>query len=116
MAGTSLAPLLVKKVSAGLAVESWIISNPALGELERECEWFRPLLSSVAFELASRATLGASLRAYYGAAVSFADMISDTFIIIQYFGEGCDSYAFMLLGIVGAKKLSIYNKPNNPNN
>jgi len=32
-------------------------------------------------------------------------MISDTFIIIQYFGEGRDSYAFMLLGMVGANML-----------
>ena len=47
---------------------------------------------SQGYELASRATLGAVLRTYNGAAVSFADMISDAIIIIQYFGEGRDSY------------------------
>lgn len=79
-AARSFAMTLLANATAEAAVDEHICTYPALGELEREYVWFRPMLEAIASELMSKVTYGVRMRAALGAGISFADMVSDAFM------------------------------------
>ncbi|GMI52487.1 hypothetical protein TeGR_g11976, partial [Tetraparma gracilis] len=75
--GSGLAQCLALSLTSQTAVDEWIFRYPALQELEKEAEWFRATMDTVAQRLLSEVGWGAKLRLYGGASLSIMDMLSD---------------------------------------
>ncbi|GMI42282.1 hypothetical protein TeGR_g9462 [Tetraparma gracilis] len=98
----SLVSILMANATAEAAVDEHIMTFPALGELEREFMWFRPMMAAIATELMGRVAYGVRARAAIGAGASFGDMISDAYMVKVYLDTGRPGTAYALLGMVGA--------------
>lgn len=75
--GMAFANALLANTTPVAAVDEWVIKYPALGELEEEYSWLRATMNAVAAEILGGVAWGAKLRAYLGAVISFADILSD---------------------------------------
>jgi hypothetical protein len=98
----SLVSIIMTNATAEAAVDEHITTFPALGELDREYVWFRPMMEAIATELMDRVAYGVKARAAIGAGVSFGDMLSDAYMIDLYYKTGRSGTAGALLGMVGA--------------
>jgi hypothetical protein len=98
----SLVSILMANATAAAAVDEHIMTFPALGELDREFRWFRPMMEAIATELMDRVAYGVKARAAIGAGVSFGDMLSDAYMVGLYRKTGRPGTANSLLGMVGA--------------
>ncbi|GMI40477.1 hypothetical protein TeGR_g12310, partial [Tetraparma gracilis] len=97
----SLVSIIMANATAVAAVDEHIMTFPALGELDREYKWFRPMMESITAELMSQVAYGVKVRAAIGAAASFGDMISDAYMVNAYYVAGRSGPANALLGMVG---------------
>jgi hypothetical protein len=93
---------MMANVTAAAAVDELIVTYVALGELDREYVWFRPMLTAIATELMSAVAWGVKARAYLGAGVSAADALSDAYMIKTFYDLGDTGTAKGLLAMVGA--------------
>ena len=59
----SLVSIIMANATAKAAVDEHIMTFPALGELDREYAWFRPMLTAIATELMSAVAWGVKFRA-----------------------------------------------------
>jgi hypothetical protein len=98
--GRSLSAILLGSISAESAVDEWVRSTTALGELEAEFEWMRPVFDAIITDILATATFGAKFRAYFGASVSMMDMVSDIYVMSSFFEEGRQAFAWSLLGMI----------------
>ena len=74
---------------------------PALQELKEEHEWTEAMFQGIAKELLKRSSMGAKMRLYIGAGLSFMDMVTDVSMIKQYMStEGEEGYGTALLAMV----------------
>ncbi|GMI22228.1 hypothetical protein TeGR_g2008 [Tetraparma gracilis] len=94
--------VMMANATAASAVDEFIMTYVALGELDREYVWFRLMLNAIATELMSAVAWGVKLRAYLGAAVSAADALSDAYMINQFYEMGDTGTAKGLMAMVGA--------------
>jgi hypothetical protein len=62
--GSGLAQCLALSLTSQTAVDEWIFRYPALQELEKEADWFRATMDTVAQRLLSEVGWGAKLRLY----------------------------------------------------
>jgi hypothetical protein len=92
--------LLLSNITSDGAVDEWILSFPALKELDWEFHWFRPMMESIAASLLSETSLGVKLRAYSGAAMSVLDMLSDIYVVNDMMNEDRGSLALALFIMV----------------
>ena len=83
--GSSLAAALAAGLTSGAGVDEWIVTFPALGELDEEHAWFRPMTEVVADVLLKGASWGTKLRLYMGAGLSIMDLLSDLSMVNLYF-------------------------------
>ena len=60
--GGGLAMCLVSNLTPEAAVAEWIDKNEALKELDRDTDWFTPMMETVAIRLRASATFGANTR------------------------------------------------------
>ena len=60
--GGGLAMCLVSNLTPEAAVAEWIDKNEALKELDRDTDWFTPMMETVAIRLLASATFGANTR------------------------------------------------------
>jgi len=97
----SFVMMLMSNATGAAAVYELIKTFPAMGDLDREFRWFRPMMDAIATELMSRVEFGVKVRAGMGAGLSFVDMVSDTLIIKKYFASGQAHFAKPLLACVG---------------
>ena len=97
--------VMMANATAEAAVDEFIMTYQALGELDREYVWFRPMLTAIATELMSAVAWGVKLRAYLGAGVSAADALSDAYMINEFFKMGKTGTAKSLLAMVGTNLL-----------
>jgi hypothetical protein len=79
LAGTRLGPRQ--------AVDRWIKRHPALVELDRQEEWFRPMFEAMAKKLMSTVGWAAKRRLMVGALLTWVDLITDMQMIEEYVGE-----------------------------
>ncbi|GMI38344.1 hypothetical protein TeGR_g7204 [Tetraparma gracilis] len=111
-AGRGLALALIANVSAEAAVDEWVMTYPALRELEQQCTWMRPMMNAAAAEMLARTSWGVQFRAYFGAAVSFFDVVTDSYMIHTYFTTGragtANALLGMLLGNLGFQAVVVY--------
>ncbi|GMI54871.1 hypothetical protein TeGR_g840, partial [Tetraparma gracilis] len=98
--GKSLVGLLMSNQTGSAAVEEFILTYPALTELDAEFAWFRPTLVAIADELMGKVAYGVKVRAAIGATFSIMDMVSDTVIIVDYYATGRSGYANLMVGLV----------------
>ncbi|GMI24556.1 hypothetical protein TeGR_g3140 [Tetraparma gracilis] len=89
--GGALASCIAANLTAPAAVDEWILRYPAMGELEREYVWFRPMMDTIAQRLLESVGWGLKMRLYTGAALSTMDLISDVFMIYTCFELVCES-------------------------
>jgi hypothetical protein len=94
--------VMMANVTAAAAVDEFIMNYQALGELDREYRWFRPMVVAIATELMSAVAWGVKFRAYLGAGVSAADALSDAYMIKTFYDMGDTGAAKGLLAMVGA--------------
>jgi hypothetical protein len=94
--------LVMSNITAESAIDEWFHVNPALLELEAESPWFREFAVGVALDIYSRSSFGTKFRSILGASMSIMDILSDVWIIVQYFRDGRTGYACVLLGFVTA--------------
>ncbi|GMI39863.1 hypothetical protein TeGR_g2686 [Tetraparma gracilis] len=94
--------VMMANATAAAAVDEFIMTYQALGELDREYVWFRPMLAAIATELMSAVAWGVKFRAWLGAGVSAADALSDAYMIKTFYDAGDTSNAKGLLAMVGA--------------
>jgi hypothetical protein len=81
-AGLSLA--LVGNLTSEAAVDEWILRYPALGELDREEVWFRPMMNTIAMRLLSEVAWGLKFRLISASLLSVLDIVSDINVVVQY--------------------------------
>jgi len=98
--GSSLASALATGLTTRAGVDEWIVTFPALGELDEEHAWFRPMTEVVAEVLLKGASWGVKLRLYTGAGLSIMDLISDCTMVNLYFKKGEAETALSLLAMV----------------
>ena len=99
--GRPLVMLLMSNATCEAAVEEHNRMFPALGGLDREFNWFRPMMDAIAAELMNKVAYGVKVRADLGAGLSMADMISDTVVILDFRRTGNMHYASLLMGMIG---------------
>ncbi|GMI24347.1 hypothetical protein TeGR_g5808 [Tetraparma gracilis] len=100
LVGKSLVGLLMSNQTGSAAVEEFILTYPALTELDAEYVWFRPMMVAIADELMGKVAYGVKVRAAIGAALSIMDMVSDSVVIIDYYATDRSGYATLLVGMV----------------
>jgi hypothetical protein len=98
----SFPKLLMSNVNGEAAVDEFVLSYPALGEMDDEFTWFRPMMVAVANELASKVAYGVKVRAGIGGSFSMLDLVSDVAIISEYIATGRMGFAYLLIGMVAA--------------
>ncbi|GMI21069.1 hypothetical protein TeGR_g6741 [Tetraparma gracilis] len=98
----SLVPILMANATAVAAIDEHIRTYPALGELDLEYAWFRGMMEAIAAELMNKVAYGVKVRAGIGAAVSFADLLSDAYMTRIYYKTGRSGVGNSLVGMVGA--------------
>jgi hypothetical protein len=128
--GRSFVMIMMANATGEAAVDELIGNYKALGELESEYSWFRPMMGAIATELMSKVVYSvkvspptpapppprppppplttrvlAQVRAAIGAGVSMADTASDAYMINDFFNTGRSGTAKALLGMVGANLL-----------
>jgi hypothetical protein len=102
----SFVMLLMSNISGEAAVDEFILTYPALADTDSEFKWFRPMMTAIASDLMSKVAYGTKVRAGVGATVSILDLVSDTAIIIQYFGaDSSTEFAYVMIGLVAANVL-----------
>ncbi|GMI41293.1 hypothetical protein TeGR_g7447 [Tetraparma gracilis] len=82
--GGALASCIAANLTAPAAVDEWILRYPAMGELEREYVWYRPMMDTIAQRLLESVSWGLKMRLYTGAGLSTMDLLSDVFMIYTY--------------------------------
>jgi hypothetical protein len=92
--------VMMANVSAEAAVDEFIVTYQALGELDREYAWFRSMLAAIATEVMNAVAWGVKFRAYLGAGVSFGDMASDAYMIRTFYETSRPGVARSLLAMV----------------
>jgi hypothetical protein len=98
----SFSSFILSNATGDSAVDEFIMTFPALSGLDREYKWFRPMMTAIATELMSKVLFGVKARAGLGASMSFLDMASDAFIVVEYFNTGRNGAAYALLCMLGA--------------
>jgi hypothetical protein len=94
--------LLLSNVTSDAAVDEWILTFPALQELDGEFPWFKPMMEGIAASLLAETSFGAKFRAYFGAALSLLDTATDSYVINNMMNSGRTLLAMALLAMVGA--------------
>ncbi|GMI25032.1 hypothetical protein TeGR_g8761 [Tetraparma gracilis] len=79
--GGALASCIAANLTASAAVDEWMLRYPAMGELEREYVWFRPMMDTIAQRLLESVSWGLKMRLYVGASLSTMDLLSDLYMI-----------------------------------
>ncbi|GMI24816.1 hypothetical protein TeGR_g13144, partial [Tetraparma gracilis] len=79
--GGALASCIAANLTAPAAVDEWILRYPAMGELEREYVWFRPMMDTVAQRHLESVGWGLKMRLYTGAGLSTMDLLTDLYMI-----------------------------------
>ncbi|GMI58802.1 hypothetical protein TeGR_g3683 [Tetraparma gracilis] len=101
-AGRGFANALVANATAEAAVDEWVMTYPALGELELRYPFVRPMMNAVAGAILAQVAWGVKFRAWLGAGVSAADALSDAYMIKTFYDMGDTANAKGLLAMVGA--------------
>ncbi|GMI43573.1 hypothetical protein TeGR_g4439, partial [Tetraparma gracilis] len=82
--GGALASCIAANLTAPAAVDEWMLRYPAMGELEREYVWFRPMMDTIAQRLLESVSWGLKMRLYTGAGLSTLDLLTDLYMINTY--------------------------------
>ncbi|GMH92947.1 hypothetical protein TrST_g3807 [Triparma strigata] len=104
LVGKSFAQLLATNLTYAAAVDEWILRYPCLREIDSEYDWFRPMMETVGCRLLGKVAWGTKLRVFLGASLSVIDMLSDLYLVREYFSLGDDSlrsYAFAMIVFIG---------------
>ncbi|GMI32162.1 hypothetical protein TeGR_g11318 [Tetraparma gracilis] len=99
--GGALASCIAANLTAPAAVDEWILRFPAMGELDREYVWFRPMMDTIAQRLLESVGWGLKMRLYTGAGLSTLDLITDLYMIYTYATTGQQGTALSLAIMVG---------------
>ena len=86
--GEGLAKILAFSTNPQAAVDEWRLQFPALIELDKEYNWFRPLLEAMSFKLLEQALWGVKMRVTAGALASISDMLTDIYVTFVFAREG----------------------------
>ena len=103
--GRSYAMTILSNTSFEAAADEFIHFYPALGEVDRQYIWFRPMMVTLAKLAQKQSKFGLYWRACLGAGLSTMDMISDIYIISVFFAEGNDTYAYANIAMIAANWL-----------
>ena len=103
--GNSLASVLLGSTSSDIAVEDWILTSPAMQELDRNLIWFRPMMNRMAMRLLAKVAWGAKSRLYTGAFLSSMDLITDLATIRRFWLTGNYNFAYANIAFIGAALL-----------
>ncbi|GMI51962.1 hypothetical protein TeGR_g223 [Tetraparma gracilis] len=99
--GGALASCIAANLTAPAAVDEWILRYSAMGELEREYVWFRPMMDTIAQRLLESVSWGLKMRLYTGAGLSTMDLLSDVYMIYTYATTEQQGTALSLAIMVG---------------
>ncbi|GMH61058.1 hypothetical protein TrST_g370 [Triparma strigata] len=95
--GKSLISFIITNTSARAAVDEFILKYPSMREYDRQNEFFRTFLETIATHTLKSATFGMKFRVMLGASLSTMDMVTDVFVINSYFKSGESSTASVML-------------------
>ncbi|GMI31950.1 hypothetical protein TeGR_g13688 [Tetraparma gracilis] len=85
--GRAMKMLMLSNATPDAAVDEWILTFPALQELETEHPFFRPFMDAIVKHLLSITDFGLKMRLFSGAALSMFDLMSDVYMIVVYLGS-----------------------------
>ncbi|GMI31785.1 hypothetical protein TeGR_g9820 [Tetraparma gracilis] len=85
--GRAMKMLMLSNATPDAAVDEWILTFPALQELESAHAFFRPFMNEIAKHILSIADFGLKMRLFSGAGLSVFDIISDVYMIIVFLGS-----------------------------
>ncbi|GMH73697.1 hypothetical protein TL16_g06259 [Triparma laevis f. inornata] len=86
--GKNLIPCLKGRKVIAAGVDQWKIQNRAVRELVEKREWFEPFIVVVSKSIVKTAAWGLMWRVTVGAALSMADLITDLYVLWQYWEGG----------------------------
>ena len=90
--GSSLAIALALNLTAGGAVDEWILQYPSLQEVEESRKWLRPMFITIAQNLLGEVSWGLKLRTSIGAASSIVDLLTDVYMTYTFWVEEKHNY------------------------
>ncbi|GMI23650.1 hypothetical protein TeGR_g6548, partial [Tetraparma gracilis] len=82
--GRAMRMLMLSNATPDAAVDEWILTFPALQELESAHPFFRPFMDEIVKHLLSTTDFGLKLRVFGGAGLSVFDLISDVYMIVVF--------------------------------
>merc|ERR1711871_729087 len=84
---------MVSTLTAKHAVDEWSLQFPGLLEVMRGCDWVKPMLVTIAYELIVGARWGVKMRVGVGAVTSMLDLATDIYVTASFNGvEGKEGY------------------------
>ncbi|GMH52391.1 hypothetical protein TL16_g01219 [Triparma laevis f. inornata] len=103
LVGRSFAQMLATNLTYTAAVDEWILRYPCLKEIDAEFDWFRPMMETVGCRLLGRVAWGTKMRVILGASLSVLDMLSDLYLVYEYFStpDDLDTYAIVMTAFIG---------------
>ncbi|GMI54437.1 hypothetical protein TeGR_g3786 [Tetraparma gracilis] len=85
--GRAMKVLMISNATPNAAVDEWILTFPALQELETAHPFFRPFMNEIAKHILSVADFGLKMRLFSGAGLSVFDIVSDVYMIVVFLGS-----------------------------
>ncbi|GMI19342.1 hypothetical protein TeGR_g2736 [Tetraparma gracilis] len=85
--GRAMTMLMLSNATPDAAVDEWILTFPALQEIESAHPFLRPFMNVIAEHLLSTTDFGLKMRLFGGAGLSVFDIISDVYMIFVFLGS-----------------------------
>ncbi|GMI26526.1 hypothetical protein TeGR_g9484 [Tetraparma gracilis] len=85
--GRAMKMLMLSNATPDAAVDEWILTFPALQELETAHPYFRPFMNEITKHILSVADFGLKMRLFSGAGLSIFDLVSDVYMIVVFLGS-----------------------------
>ncbi|GMI28919.1 hypothetical protein TeGR_g7534 [Tetraparma gracilis] len=85
--GRAMKMLMLSNATPDAAVDEWILTFPALRELETAHPFFRPFMNVIVQHILSIADFGLKMRLFSGAGLSVFDLVSDIYMITVFLGS-----------------------------
>jgi len=81
-------------------VDEWIHQFPALQEIDKGHDWFRPMLVAIGMKLVGEVGWGVKMRVSIGASLSMFDLGTDIFVCYMFYVEQKTAYFHAVLGTI----------------
>jgi hypothetical protein len=91
--GSNLSTCLLSNTQPIVAVNEWINTYRALGELRDLYPWYEPMVNTLAVSILRKGNAGLRARVILGLVLSTLDVVTDALMVMQFKRDGEDYFA-----------------------